>query len=79
MIGFCQCAGITHCITAKVSNRRPQKRFTGLLCVNQRKVLEVYVVILAGSEWVKGNATKTNWKRCSLIPGPLTCNFHHSP
>ena len=31
--------------------------------------------ILAGSKWVKGNATKTNWKRCSLIPGPLTCNF----
>ena len=31
-------------LTAKVSNSHPQKSFRGLLCVNQRKVLEVYVV-----------------------------------
>ena len=44
-IDFCKCAGITHCLTAKVSNSHLKKSFRGLLHVNQkRNFLEVCVV-----------------------------------
>ena len=45
IIDFCQCAGITHCLTAKYPIAVSKKSYRGLLRVNQkRKVLEVCVV-----------------------------------
>ena len=45
IIYFCQCAEITHCLTAKYPIAVSKKRYRGLLRVNQkRKVLDVCVV-----------------------------------
>ena len=45
IIDFCQCAEITHCLTAKYPIAVSKKSYRGLLRVNQkRKVLEVCVV-----------------------------------
>ena len=45
IIDFCQCANITHCLTAKYPIAVSKKSYSGLLRVNQkRKVLEVSVV-----------------------------------
>ena len=45
IIDFCQCADITHCLTAKFPIAVSKKSYRGLLRVNQkRKVSEVCVV-----------------------------------
>ena len=45
IIDFCQCAEITHCLTAKYPIAVSKKSYRGLLRVNKkRKVLEVCVV-----------------------------------
>ena len=45
IIDFCQCAEITHCLTAKYPIAVSKKSYRGLLRVNQkRNVLEVCVV-----------------------------------
>ena len=45
IIDFCQCAEITHCLTAKYLIAVSKKSYRGLLRVNKkRKVLEVCVV-----------------------------------